>query len=236
MSRPPLHALQGFVATARSGNVSRAAESLHLTVSALSHQIRGLEERVGLRLFVRGARGVQLTEDGRALFERIAPHFDAIEQALHAVPRAPRRCADLDADAVVRLGLAGAAIAALPRRASAAGDQPAVERGGGRPAARDVDRCRRAFRSRPLARGGSRASVRRLDHAHRQPGTDRTTRAPDPGNARRLPVARRARWPLEPVVRTLRRHSCRRASSRPSTIRKTCTAPRPKDWASRWDG
>jgi LysR family transcriptional regulator, glycine cleavage system transcriptional activator len=82
MSRPPLHALQGFVATARSGNVSRAAESLHLTVSALSHQIRGLEERVGLRLFVRGARGVRLTEDGRALFERIAPHFDAIEQAL----------------------------------------------------------------------------------------------------------------------------------------------------------
>lgn len=82
MSRPPLHALPGFIATARSGNVSRAAESLHLTVSALSHQIRGLEERVGLRLFVRGARGVRLTEDGRSLFERIAPHFDAIEQAL----------------------------------------------------------------------------------------------------------------------------------------------------------
>ena len=42
MSRPPLHALQGFVAAARSGNLSRAAESMHLTVSALSHQIRGL--------------------------------------------------------------------------------------------------------------------------------------------------------------------------------------------------
>ena len=46
MSRPPLHALQGFVATARSGNLSRTAETLHLTVSALSHQIRGLEERL----------------------------------------------------------------------------------------------------------------------------------------------------------------------------------------------
>ena len=82
MSRPPLHALQGFVATARSGNLSRAAESLHLTVSALSHQVRGLEERLGQRLFLRNARGVELTADGRQLYERIAPHFDAIEEAL----------------------------------------------------------------------------------------------------------------------------------------------------------
>ena len=82
MSRPPLHALQGFVAAARSGNLSRAAESLHLTVSALSHQIRGLEERLGQRLFERSARGVALTADGRQLFDRVAAHFDALEQAL----------------------------------------------------------------------------------------------------------------------------------------------------------
>ena len=82
MSRPPLHALQGFVAAARAGNLSRAAESMHLTVSALSHQIRALEERVGHPLFVRAARGVALTDDGRALFERVAPHLDEIEEAL----------------------------------------------------------------------------------------------------------------------------------------------------------
>ena len=82
MSRPPLHALQGFVAAARSGNLSRAAESLHLTVSALSHQIRGLEQRLGQRLFQRNARGVELTDDGRELFDRVASHFDALEQAL----------------------------------------------------------------------------------------------------------------------------------------------------------
>jgi LysR family glycine cleavage system transcriptional activator len=82
MSRPPLHALQGFLATARAGNLSRAAESLHLTVSALSHQIRGLEERLGQRLFVRNARGVDLTADGQSLFANVAPHFDAIERAL----------------------------------------------------------------------------------------------------------------------------------------------------------
>ncbi len=82
MSRPPLHALQGFVATARAHNLSRAAEQLHLTVSALSHQIRGLEERLGQRLFVRNARGVTLTEDGHQLYERVAAHLDEIENAL----------------------------------------------------------------------------------------------------------------------------------------------------------
>ena len=89
MSRPPLHALQGFVAAARFGNLSRAAESLNLTVSALSHQMRALEERLGHPLLVREARGVSLTADGRRLLDRIAPHLDAITQALQ--PFAARR-------------------------------------------------------------------------------------------------------------------------------------------------
>ena len=80
--RPPLHALQGFVATARLGNLSRAAESMHLTISALSHQIRGLEDRLGQRLFIRNPRGVELTADGQRLFDRVADHLDAIEHAL----------------------------------------------------------------------------------------------------------------------------------------------------------
>ncbi|TWH99181.1 LysR family glycine cleavage system transcriptional activator [Luteimonas cucumeris] len=82
MSRPPLHALQGFVAAARLGNLSRAAESLNLTVSALSHQMRGLETRLGQQLLVRNSRGIGLTADGERLLERIAPHLDAIAQAL----------------------------------------------------------------------------------------------------------------------------------------------------------
>jgi LysR family glycine cleavage system transcriptional activator len=82
VAKLPLHALQGFVAAARSGNLSRAAETMHLTTSALSHQIRGLEERLGRPLFVRNARGVSLTGDGQQLFERVSPHFEAIEQAL----------------------------------------------------------------------------------------------------------------------------------------------------------
>lgn len=82
VNRPPLHALQGFVAAARMGNLSRAAESLNLTVSALSHQMRGLEARLGQQLLVRKSRGVALTPDGRQLLERIAPHMDAIGRAL----------------------------------------------------------------------------------------------------------------------------------------------------------
>jgi LysR family glycine cleavage system transcriptional activator len=82
MSRPPLHALLGFAAAARNGNLTRAAESQHLTVSALSHQIRALEQRLGRRLFDRGPRGVQLTADGQRLLDRVGPHLDALADEL----------------------------------------------------------------------------------------------------------------------------------------------------------
>ena len=88
MSRPPLHALLGFAAAARAGNLTRAAESQHLTVSALSHQIRGLEERLGRQLFDRGPRGVRLTAEGERLLSRVGPHLDALDQALR--PYGPR--------------------------------------------------------------------------------------------------------------------------------------------------
>lgn len=82
MGRLPLTALQGFVLAARTGNLSVAATQLHLTVSALSHQIRGLEERLGRRLFVRGPRGVDLTPEGARLLESVGPQFQSIERAL----------------------------------------------------------------------------------------------------------------------------------------------------------
>ncbi|HBK45660.1 MAG TPA: biotin transporter BioY, partial [Xanthomonadaceae bacterium] len=67
----------------------RAAEAMNLTVSALSHQMRGLEQRLGYPLLVRHARGVSATPDGQRLFERVAPHLDAIAQAFQ--PYAARR-------------------------------------------------------------------------------------------------------------------------------------------------
>ena len=80
MSRPPLQFLQGFVLAARMGNMSRAAEAMNVTVSALSHQMRQLEQRLGYPLLLRQARGVAPTQEGRRLLDQIGPHLDAINE------------------------------------------------------------------------------------------------------------------------------------------------------------
>jgi LysR family glycine cleavage system transcriptional activator len=76
---PPLYALRAFEAAGRLQSFSRAAEELHVTPAAISHQIRGLEAMLGVRLFRRTTRRVLLTEEGqlalvhfREGFERLA--------------------------------------------------------------------------------------------------------------------------------------------------------------------
>ena len=83
MSKPALQWISGFMHTARSGNMTRAAEQLNVTVSALSHQMRRLEERMGRRLMERGPRGIQLTPEGQNLYLQLEPHYQAIEQLLN---------------------------------------------------------------------------------------------------------------------------------------------------------
>ncbi|MGN6313136.1 MAG: LysR substrate-binding domain-containing protein [Rhodanobacteraceae bacterium] len=102
MARAPLNALQDFVAVARVQNLTRAAERQHITVSALSHQMRALEQRVGCPLFVRGSRGLTLTAEGRMLLENVAPHIEAIEQALR--PLCGRRSNVLNLSATPSMG------------------------------------------------------------------------------------------------------------------------------------
>ena len=82
MGKLPLGLLQQFVLVARLGNLSRAAAQANLTVSALSHQMRQLEDRLERRLFERGPRGVALTVEGCSLLEAVGEHFDRIEHAL----------------------------------------------------------------------------------------------------------------------------------------------------------
>jgi LysR family glycine cleavage system transcriptional activator len=88
--QPPLDLLDTFVAVAREGNLTRVARSRHLTVSALSHRLRQLEERLGQALLVRGPRGVTPTPAGARLLEQVAPALDIVERALRGV-RSPGR-------------------------------------------------------------------------------------------------------------------------------------------------
>ncbi|WP_061134346.1 LysR substrate-binding domain-containing protein [Caballeronia fortuita] len=64
---PPLNALRAFDAAARHLNISAAARELHVTHSAVSHQVRQLEEWLGKPLFIRHAGGVRLTAEGQSL-------------------------------------------------------------------------------------------------------------------------------------------------------------------------
>ncbi|MEQ8332711.1 transcriptional regulator GcvA [Nisaea sp.] len=87
MSRqlPPLTALRAFEAAARLGGVSKAADELHVTHAAISHQIRALEEWFGLSLFDRTGRQIRLTETGARLLSPISAAFDGIANAVKLV-------------------------------------------------------------------------------------------------------------------------------------------------------
>lgn len=61
--------LRTFREIAETGNFTKASENLHLTQSAVSHQIKALEDELGVRLFIRGKRGVSLTDAGEAAME-----------------------------------------------------------------------------------------------------------------------------------------------------------------------
>lgn len=78
---PPLRALTCFEAVARLNSFSRAAQSLNITQSAVSHQIRQLEDHLGEALFIRHGRYLSLTEDGRQYYEDIAAALSDIQRA-----------------------------------------------------------------------------------------------------------------------------------------------------------
>jgi LysR family glycine cleavage system transcriptional activator len=79
---PPLNALRAFLAAASHLSFALAARELHVTPAAISHQIKGLEEHVGLRLFRRLARGLELTRAGQALLPKLREGFDRLGDAL----------------------------------------------------------------------------------------------------------------------------------------------------------
>ncbi|MGQ0544435.1 MAG: transcriptional regulator GcvA [Betaproteobacteria bacterium] len=82
---PPLNALRVFEAAARHLSFKEAANELSITQAAVSHQIKTLEEYLGVELFRRAGRGVQLTEAARAALPRLREGFDALAAAVEAV-------------------------------------------------------------------------------------------------------------------------------------------------------
>lgn len=78
---PPFSALRGFEAAARHLSFKRAAEEFCLTQSAVSHQVRVLEDFLGKQLFERTPTGVALTRLGQTYFEEMAPIFDRLDRA-----------------------------------------------------------------------------------------------------------------------------------------------------------
>src|SRR5829696_5327326 len=82
---PPLNALRVFEAAARHLSFKEAAVELHITQAAVSHQVKSLEEYLGVQLFRRAARGVQLTEAARACLPRLREGFDALAAAVETI-------------------------------------------------------------------------------------------------------------------------------------------------------
>jgi DNA-binding transcriptional LysR family regulator len=85
MQRGNLNDLLAFLAVGQQRSFTKAAAQLGVSQSALSHTIRGLEERLGLRLLARTTRSVSPTEAGERLLHTIGPRFEEIEAALAAL-------------------------------------------------------------------------------------------------------------------------------------------------------
>lgn len=85
MANSKMNDLQAFLAVAQHQSFTKAAAGLRVTPSALSHTIRNLEEKLGVRLLTRTTRNVSMTEAGVRLFESVAPLFEQIDAELDAL-------------------------------------------------------------------------------------------------------------------------------------------------------
>lgn len=85
MPRADVSDLLAFLAVARERSFTRAAAQLGVSQSALSHTVRALEERLGLRLLSRTTRSVAPTEAGERLLRNVGPRFDEIDAELSAL-------------------------------------------------------------------------------------------------------------------------------------------------------
>ena len=86
---PPLNSLKSFEAAGRLLSFTRAAEELNVTQAAVSHQVKVIEEFLGMPLFLRSPRKLVLTEQGRALLPEVIEAFDKLSIAIGAIQQEP---------------------------------------------------------------------------------------------------------------------------------------------------
>lgn len=103
--------LLAFLAVARERSFTRAAARFGISQSALSHTIRQLEERLGIRLLTRTTRAVSPTEAGERLLEGIGPHIDEIEAQVDALNELREKPAG-----TIRITASDYAISSIPWR------------------------------------------------------------------------------------------------------------------------
>jgi LysR family glycine cleavage system transcriptional activator len=87
MLLPSLNGLRAFEATARHMSFTRAAAELNVTQTAISHQIRRLEDQLGMPLFIRGSRVLLLTREAQAYLPAVRSAFDDLRRATAALRR-----------------------------------------------------------------------------------------------------------------------------------------------------
>ncbi|MDV7143282.1 LysR substrate-binding domain-containing protein [Tropicimonas sp. TH_r6] len=88
---PPLNGLRAFAVAGRHLTFRAAADELGVTQGAVAQQVRGLEDHLGLRLFLRESRGLAFTEEGRAYHAAVSRAFTQLSDATRALRTAPSR-------------------------------------------------------------------------------------------------------------------------------------------------
>src|ERR1700759_3786141 len=91
MQRTNLNDLSAFLTVARERSFTRAAAKLGISQSSISHLIRGLETRLGVRLLARTTRSVSPTEAGDRLLRTVGPRLDEVEAELSFLSELPDR-------------------------------------------------------------------------------------------------------------------------------------------------
>lgn len=119
---PPLNALRVFEAAARHLSFKEAAVELNITQAAVSHQVKSLEDYLGVDLFRRAGRGVQLTEAARACLPRLREGFDLLAAAVEMI----RERAD-EAELVITAPPVFTARWLMPRLADFAKQAPKID-------------------------------------------------------------------------------------------------------------